>query len=96
MIGFIVWSIVAVSFTGIGISGWKSEKAVGFFTFLEPPKVNDVKKYNHAVSTLWIVSAILLEVLGIPLLVLEQNSPVFIPVIGMIIAYIRIEHRHKT
>ena len=104
MIGFIIWSIVAMLFVGIGISAYKSEKAVGFFTFAEPPIVNDVKKYNHAVSILWIVGAILLEMTGIPLLVLEQNSPMFVPVIfgvvvliiGMMIVYIRIEHKYRT
>lgn len=66
MIGFIIWSIVAILFVGMGISAYKSEKAVGFFTFVESPAVNDVKKYNHAVSILWIVGAVLLEMTGIP------------------------------
>lgn len=91
-------------FAGIGISAYRSEKAVGFFTFAEPPIVNDVKKYNHAVSILWIVGAVLLEMTGIPLLVLEQNSPMFVPVIfgvvvliiGMMIVYIGIEHKYRA
>ena len=104
MIGFIIWSIVAIVFAGIGISAYKSENAVGFFTFVKPPVVNDVKKYNHAVSILWIISAVLLEMTGIPLFVLEQNSPMFVPVIfgvavliiGMMIVYIRIEHKYRA
>lgn len=104
MIGFIIWSIVAIVFIGIGISAYKSEKTVGFFTFVESPVVNNVKKYNHAVSILWIVGAVLLEMTGIPLLVLEQNSPMFITVIfgvvvlviGMMIVYVRIEHKYRA
>ena len=43
MIGLIIWSIVAIIFVEIGISAYKSEKAVGFFTFAEPHIVNDEK-----------------------------------------------------
>ena len=39
MIGFIIWSIFAIVFAGIGISAYRSEKAVGFFTFVEFPIV---------------------------------------------------------
>ena len=112
MIGLIIWSIVAIIFVEIGISAYKSEKAVGFFTFAEPPIVNDEKNIKRAkkvgdvttVSILWIVGAVLLEMTGIPLLVLEQNSPMFITVIfgvvvlviGMMIVYVRIEHKYRA
>jgi hypothetical protein len=76
----------------------------GFFTFVKPPAVSDIGRYNHAVSILWVVSAVLLELLGIPILFIEQNSPVFLImvfgvaalVIGMMIAYIRIEAKYKV
>lgn len=104
MLGFIFWSLVAVIFLGIGISGLKSKEAVGFFTGVKAPTVKDVEKYNHAVSILWFVSAVLFEIIGIPLLFLEQNSPIFIllifgPValiIGMMICYIKIEQKYRT
>jgi len=35
---------------------------------VKPPEVNDVNKYNHAVSALWIMAALVLEIIGIPLL----------------------------
>ena len=103
MIGFLFWSIVAVVFMGIGISSRKSEQAVGFFTGVKPPSMRDVERYNHAVSMLWFISAVLFEIMGIPLLFLEQNSPVFMFVIfgtvfliiGMIIVYLRIEKKYK-
>ncbi|MBR1740731.1 MAG: hypothetical protein IJ733_02460 [Lachnospiraceae bacterium] len=103
MIGFIIWSLVAALFAGVGLSTWKSDEAVGFFTFVKPPVIRDAKAYNHAVSVLWMVSAVLLEMIGIPLLLLEQNSPMFIPIIfavvvliiGMIIVYLRLEAKYR-
>lgn len=104
LIAFIIWSVVAVLFLGIGIVGRKSKGAVGFFTFVKPPEVNDVNKYNHAVSVLWIMAAVVLEIIGIPLLFLEQNSPMYILmifvvvvlIIGMMIVYLRIESKYKV
>lgn len=104
IIGFVVWSVIAVLFFGIGISGLKSKEAVGFFTFVKAPIVNDVGKYNRAVSILWFVGAVLLEIIGVPLLFFEQNSPIFIFVtfgvivliIGMIIGYIKVENKYRV
>lgn len=103
IIGFIIWSMVAIIFLGIGISCHKSQEAVGFFTFVKPPTVENIEHYNHAVSLLWFVSAILLEMIGIPILFLKQNSPLFIPVIfaviilviGMMVAFYRIEAKYR-
>ncbi len=78
LIGFFIWSIVALVFVGIGISVWRAKEPVGFFTGVEPPKVKNAKKYNHAVSILWFSYAVLLEILGLPLLFLKQNSPGFV------------------
>ena len=75
IIAFGIWTIVALVFAGIGIGAGRSKKPVGFFTTVEPPKVTDVKKYNHAVSLLWIVVAVIFEAMGIPFLFLKQNSP---------------------
>lgn len=104
LIAFIIWSIAAGLFLGIGIVGRKSKKAVGFFTFVEPPKVTTVNKYNHSVSVLWIIVAVIFEIIGVPLLFLEQNSPISILmivgvvalIIGMMIAYLRIEAKYKA
>ena len=100
---FVIWSIVAVIFIGIGIGCRKEEQPVGFFTFAKPPIVEDAKAYNRAVGVLWFVSAAVFEVIGIPLLLLEQNSPLYILiifaviiwVIGLVIAYLKIEAKYK-
>ena len=81
----------------------RSEKAVSFFTFVKASEVKDVKNYNHAVSVLWSTGTVLFEILGIPLLFIRQNSPwaIFLVlgtmfwVIGISVAYMRIEARYK-
>ena len=101
--GFIIWSIVAIIFMLIGISAWRSKQEVGFFTFSKPPKMKDVVKYNHTVAKLWFLFAAILEVIGIPLLFIEQNSPiailiifeVMILLIAIIIIYLRIEKKYR-
>lgn len=103
IIAFIIWSIVAAIFLGIGISCRRSNEAVGFFTFVKPPVVDDIRRYNNAVSVLWFVAAVVLEIMGVPFLFLEQNSPVFILlifaviilIIVMMVTYIKIEGKYK-
>lgn len=103
ILGFIIWTIVSLIFLSIGISCRKAKEAVGFYTFSKAPSVRDVKGYNHAVSNLWFVFSVLLELLGVPLLFLEQNSPYFLfvsilsmfLVIGLILVYMKIEAKYR-
>ena len=103
IIAFVIDSIVAVIFLAIGVSAWKAKEAVGFFTFVNPPKVKDVRQYNHAVAKLWFAAAVIFEILGISMLWLEQNSPqiifiilgVVILSIAMMVVYTRIEAKYK-
>ena len=104
MIGYVIWSLVCVVLLGIGVSAWISKKPVGFFTGVKPPEVSDTDRYNHAVAALWFVYAILVEICGLPLLFLEQNSAGFIfVIIGVIaitiavsIVYLRIERKYRV
>lgn len=103
IIGFILWSIGAAVFLGIGISCRKSTEAVGFFTFVKPPEIDDIAHYNNAVSILWFTAAAVFEITGIPMLFLEQNSPYFIfmifgimiLVIIIMISYLKIEAKYR-
>ncbi len=84
MVGFIIWTVVALAIAVIGIIAGRSGKPSGFFAGVNPPEVNDVVKYNHSVGTLWFVYAILIELAGVPLLFLKQNSAGFIiPILGI-------------
>ena len=103
IIGFIIWTITSLVLFSIGIVTLRSEKPAGFFTGVKPPEVKDTKKYNRAVAILWFVYAGLLELCGVPLLFLEQNSAGFVPVlfltvaisIGLVVAYTFIEKKHR-
>ena len=95
MVGFVIWTAVAIAIAVIGIIAGRSGKPSGFFAGVNPPEVNDVVKYNHSVGTLWVVYAVLLELFGVPLLFLKQNSAGFVISIlgvvfisiGLVIAY---------
>ena len=78
ILGFTIWSLVALIFLIIAIVSLRSEKPVGFYTGVKPPEVKDIKKYNKAVSTIWFVFFGVFELLGLPLLFYRQNSPIFI------------------
>ena len=100
---FIIWSAGAVTLLCIGVSCAKSDKAAGFFTFGEPPVIEDIKSYNKAVAKLWAVFAVIFEIIGIPFLYLKQNSPLVIPVIFavllwvilLIVFYLKIENKYR-
>lgn len=102
--GFIIWTIISIVFVYIGITTRKSNIPVNLFTFSDVPKVNDVKGYNRAVSNLWLVFTVLFEMIGISLLFIKQNSPfvvlivlgVVFLVIGMMVAYIKIESKYRV
>ena len=95
MVGFVIWTAVAIAIAVIVIIAGRSGKPSGFFAGVNPPEVNDVVKYNHSVGTLWVVYAVLLELFGVPLLFWKQNSAGFVISIlgvvfisiGLVIAY---------
>lgn len=102
--GFILWTLITLISVYIGITTRKSNMPVNLFTFGDVPKVNDVKRYNRAVSNLWLVFTVLFEMIGISLLFIKQNSPfvvlivlgVVFLVIGMMVAYIKIESKYRV
>ena len=104
LVGFIVWTLITLVFVYIGITIRNSNIPVNLFTFGDIPKVNDIKGYNKAVSNLWLVFAILFELIGISLLFVKQNSPlvilivlgVVLLVIGMMVTYTKIESKYKV
>lgn len=88
--GFIIWAIVGCIIIGIGISAIFSKKAVGFWANIKIFPVNDIKKYNRATGSLFIIYGVILIVLGIPLLS-GQNSPyILLSVLGVMIETIAI------
>lgn len=103
VIAFVIWSVVTVIFLAIGVSAWKAKEPIGFFTFVNSPKVKDTKQYNHAVAKLWFAAAVIFEILGVPMLWSKQNSSqvifiilgVMVLVIAMMVVYTRVEAKYK-
>ena len=102
---FLLWTLLALLFIGIGIYVRKMNRPAAFFAFRkEGPQVTDIQKYNRSVSTLWIVCGLLLELLGLPLLYVKQNSlALIIPILGTVflclalaIGYTKIYARYKA
>ncbi len=107
LIAFMVWTIIGVLFIVIGIYDMnsKKEKPFGFWANAEVGPIEDVKGYNRALGILWCVYGILFILVGLPLLILdEQNSGlIIIPVVGamlisigaMIVYSVGIESKYR-
>ena len=83
---FIIWTIVGVVFIVMGIYDMNSKKAkpFGFWANAEVGPIEDVKAYNRALGRLWCVYGALFVLIGLPLLILnEQNAGLIaIPMVG--------------
>ena len=86
---FIIWAIVGVAFIVMGIyyMNYKKKKSFEFWANAKVESIEDVKAYNHALGILWCVYGILFVLIGLPLLVLnEQNAGLIaIPMVGTMI-----------
>ena len=83
---FIIWAIMGVLFIVMGIYDINSKKAkpFGFWANAEVGPIEDVKAYNRALGRLWCVYGVLFILIGLPLLMLnEQNAGLIaIPMVG--------------
>ena len=86
---FIIWTIMGVLFIIMGIYDMNSKKAkpFGFWANAEVGPIEDVKGYNRALGILWCVYGVLFTLIGLPLLILdEQNAGlIIIPVVGVML-----------
>lgn len=66
-------------------------------------KMKDVKGYNRDVARIWVRFAVCMEILGIPLIFIEQNSivgiflifGVVILVFWLILSYFKVEAKYR-
>lgn len=58
----------AVIYLCLGVYIWFSKKAIGFWGNKKMFQVTDIRKYNHAMSELYVVHGIVFILLGLPLL----------------------------
>lgn len=86
---FIIWLIVGVTFIAMGIYDINSKKAkpFGFWANAEVGQIEDVKAYNCALGRLWCIYGVLFILIGLPLLILnEQNAGlIVIPIMGTVL-----------
>jgi len=83
---FIIWAILGLFFIIMGIYdiNSKKEKPFGFWANAKVGPIEDVKGYNRALGILWCVYGVLFTVMGLPLLILnEENAGLLvIPLVG--------------
>ena len=86
VIAFIIWVIVGIFFIVLGIYDMLSKKAkpFGFWANAKVGPIEDVKAYNRALGILWCVYGVLFVLIGLPLLILEEQNVglIIIPVLG--------------
>lgn len=85
LLNFIIWAISGCLIIAIGISCFFSKKQAGFWANVNPPKVKDVKGYNHATGKLLVLFGVLLIVLGIPILFDKSSLFMLLSIIGALI-----------
>lgn len=91
IIGFVIWCIVGGFFIGIGISSFFSQRPVGFWANVKMCEVNDTGNYNKAMGKLFCIFGIVFIILGLPLLLAGQNSPmVFLSIAGCMVLVISV------
>lgn len=83
---FIIWAILGVVFIIMGIYDMNSKtaKPFGFWANAEVEPIEDVKNYNRALGILWCVYGVLFTLIGLPLLILNEENAglIAIPMVG--------------
>lgn len=98
-----ICSIPTFIFLMLGVNARKETKAVCFFNFTKRPIVDDVKRFNLAISNLWIVAACILELAYVFALFCITDSSVFVfmtfaeivLILGVVASYFKIQKKYK-
>ena len=85
MLAFTIWSIIGLLFIILGIYAFFSKKAqpMGFWANAKMFEVTDVRKYNAAMSKLFIGFGIVFIILGLPLLSGQNSALIILSVFGV-------------
>ncbi len=95
----IVCSIPTFIFLMISVNARKETKAVYFFNFTKRPIVDNVQRFNLAISNLWIAAACILELACVFVLFCIPDSSVFVfmtfaeivLILGVVASYFKIQ-----
>lgn len=89
MFAFLIYALIGLFFLILGIWCFFAQKPCGFWANAEQFEVTDVKAYNKAMGKLWIVFALILTALGLPLLNPKNILPVIlVSIVGTMFACI--------
>ena len=81
---FIILCIWGVIYLGLALYIWFSKKAVGFFGSKKIFEVTDIRKYNHAISKLYVVHGFVYIFFGLPLLT-GHHKWIILSVAGVVV-----------
>lgn len=90
---FILLCIWGVIYICLAIYIWFAKKAIGFWGNEKMIEVTDIRKYNHAMSKLYVVHGIVWILLGLPLIsghskwILLSTAGVVMETIVFIVVY---------
>ena len=95
----IVCSIPTFIFLMISVNARKETKAVYFFNFTKRPIVDNVQRFNLAISNLWIAAACILELACVFALFCIPDPSVFVfmtfaeivLILGVVASYFKIQ-----
>ncbi|EGG92131.1 hypothetical protein HMPREF0491_00158 [Lachnospiraceae oral taxon 107 str. F0167] len=95
LLSFIIWAISGCLIIAIGISCFFSKKQAGFWANVNPPKVKDVKGYNHATGKLFVLFGVLLIVFGVPILFDKSSVFMLLTIATMAVYVLYIEEKYR-
>ncbi|MDY2628492.1 MAG: hypothetical protein SOW08_09325 [Lachnospiraceae bacterium] len=100
VIGFIIWTAVGALFFVLGIHAFFAGKPVGFWANAKTPEIENVKAYNRAVGTIFLVYGVIFILLGLPLLfnsdlIIFSIIGVMFETIGVMAVYTVIEQKYR-
>ena len=65
MVVFVIWILFSLIYLSSSASALHSEEPVRFWNIPAQIKVSNVKRYNQSVAWLWIVYAVVLDLIGV-------------------------------
>nr|WP_252198464.1 hypothetical protein [Clostridium sp. MCC353] len=84
MFFFVIICIWAVIYLCLAVYIWFSKKAIRFWGHKRMFEVTDIRKYNHAMSKLYVAHGIVFILLGLPLLT-GHSKWIVISVAGIVV-----------
>ena len=82
LVAFCIWELIGCGMIVFGVICRRLRRPVGFWANAPAPKVADVRGYNRAVGTLWVIFGVLFALLGAGFAGGEGSPWVLLTVLG--------------